>query len=181
MHTIGSFLLYLLKYLVGIIMLSFFIKNKKNKGFTLVELLVVIAIVGFLASIVLGSLNVARLKSRDAKRKLDIKQMQNALTMYYVSNRSYPAATAFSSWASNWDNAGSGIALYNGLVGGGYMSTLPADPINKEGGTGNFLGDNTPTDLAYYYNSDGSTYVLGTNLESGGTTSNAGNYQVTQQ
>lgn len=163
-------------------MLSLFLKNKKNKGFTLIELLVVIAIIGVLASVVLASLNSARIKSRDAKRKLDLKQMQNSLTMYYTSNSAFPIGTAFSSWASNWDNGGCCINLYNGLVGGGYMNTLPADPINKEGGNGNFLGDNTPTDLAYYYYSDGSTYVLGTNLESGGgAASNAGNYQVTQQ
>lgn len=164
-------------------MLSSYIKNKKNKGFTLIELLVVIAIIGVLAAIVLGSLNVARLKSRDAKRKLDLKQMQNALTMYYVSNRAFPISPySFSSWASNWDNSGCCINLYNGLVGGGYMTKLPADPINSEGGSGNFLGDNSPTDRAYYYSSDGSTYILGTNLESGGgAASTAGNYQVTQQ
>jgi type II secretion system protein G len=164
-------------------MLSF-LKNKKNKGFTLVELLVVIAIIGVLASIVLASLNIARSKARDAKRKLDLKQTQNALTMYYVSNRAFPVGTSFSSWASDWSIPSwpPTINLYNGLVGGGYMNALPVDPINREGGIGNFLGDNAPTDQAYYYTSDGSTYVLGTNLENGGgVASNAGNYQITQQ
>ncbi len=63
----------------------------KNKGFTLIELLVVIAIIGILSSIVLASLNTARVKGRDAKRVADIKQIQTALEMYADSNNgAYP-------------------------------------------------------------------------------------------
>ena len=59
-----------------------------------------------------------------------------------------------------------------------YISTLPADPVNKEGGTGNYLGDNAPTDQGYVYDSNGTNYTLGANLEKGGTASSLGNYQV---
>ena len=62
----------------------------KNRGFTLIELLVVIAIIGILSSVVLASLNSARMKSRDARRIGDLKQLQLAAEMYYDSNNSYP-------------------------------------------------------------------------------------------
>ena len=68
--------------------------TKQNRGFTLIELLVVIAIIGILSSVVLASLNSARLKSRDARRIGDIKQLQLALEMYYDSNNGYPSSTS---------------------------------------------------------------------------------------
>lgn len=85
------------------------IHNKKQAGFTLIELLVVIAIIGLLASIVLASLNSARVKGRDARRIGDMKQMQTALELYASDNAgAYPAA--LSSLAPT------------------YISTVPSDP-----------------------------------------------------
>ncbi len=61
-------------------------KSKNTKGFTLIELLVVISIIGVLASIVLASLNSARVKARDARRIADLDQIKTALNFYYDSN-----------------------------------------------------------------------------------------------
>ncbi|MEK7073445.1 MAG: prepilin-type N-terminal cleavage/methylation domain-containing protein [Patescibacteria group bacterium] len=61
------------------------------EGFTLIELLVVIAIIGLLTTIGVVALNDARIKSRDAKRLGDLKQMSSALELYYVGANSYPA------------------------------------------------------------------------------------------
>ena len=62
----------------------------KKAGFTLIELLVVIAIIGILSSVVLASLNSARLKARDARRVADLKQIQVALELYNDANSKYP-------------------------------------------------------------------------------------------
>lgn len=51
-----------------------------------------IAIIGILASIVLASLNSARIKSRDARRISDIKQIQLALELYYNDYLEYPTS-----------------------------------------------------------------------------------------
>jgi prepilin-type N-terminal cleavage/methylation domain-containing protein len=63
--------------------------SKKNKGFTLIELLVVIAIIGTLASVVLASLNTARVKARDAARATQVKQLKTAMEFYYDDNNQY--------------------------------------------------------------------------------------------
>ncbi len=56
-------------------------KTSYNKGFTLVELLVVIAIIGVLSSVVVVSLNSARVKARDAKRLSDARNMATVLSI----------------------------------------------------------------------------------------------------
>lgn len=58
----------------------------------IVVIFVGIAIIGILASIVLASLNSARIKSRDARRISDIKQIQLALGLYYNDYLEYPTS-----------------------------------------------------------------------------------------
>lgn len=61
-----------------------------KKGFTLLELVVAVAIIGVLASAVYlnvrGSINA----SRDARRKLDLKTAQTAISLYYAKYGSLP-------------------------------------------------------------------------------------------
>ncbi len=104
-------------------------------GFTLIELLVVIAIIGILSSVVLASLNSARVKGRDARRISDVKQIQLALELYYDNNQSYPAS------AYALGNASTSLAA---LVAGNFISSIPADPTN----TGNYVYSYGSADLA---------------------------------
>lgn len=85
----------------------------KKKGFTLIELLVVIAIIGILASVVLASLNSARVKARDTKRVTDLRTIQLALEVYYDANNEYP------------DTIGE-------LVGSSGGQSLPSEPKDPQ-------------------------------------------------
>jgi prepilin-type N-terminal cleavage/methylation domain-containing protein len=62
------------------------------KGFTLIELLVVISIIGVLSSIILASLQSARLAARDAALLSDVHQFEIAMTSYNLDHNDYPVA-----------------------------------------------------------------------------------------
>ena len=65
------------------------------RGFTLIELLVVIGIIAILVVTVILYLNVARKKSRDARRKLDLKNVGQAVEFYSDNNNNnYPDSLA---------------------------------------------------------------------------------------
>lgn len=116
-----------------------FFSKKAKQGFTLIELLVVIAIIGILSSVVLASLNSARVKARDARRVADIKQLQVALELYYDANGAYPAALA-------------------DLVGSSGGASLPAVPKDPSSGAA----------YAYAYKTVSSVvtaYAIGASLE----------------
>lgn len=98
---------------------------KKQQGFTLIELLVVIAIIGLLSTLAIVALGNARMKSRDAKRVSDIKQIQTALELYYNDANSYPV------------NLGPSIVT-NGIT---YMAIVPTNPSPASDG-GCALGTN---------------------------------------
>lgn len=119
---------------------------KKQRGFTLIELLVVIAIIGLLSTLAVVSLNNARLKSRDARRVSDIKQIQTALELYYNDVNAYPA-----SLTSGTPIAASGVT---------YMAIVPANPTPSN--DGNCAAGNIYTYVAGVSNTTYTlTYCLG--------------------
>ncbi|MFA5136909.1 MAG: prepilin-type N-terminal cleavage/methylation domain-containing protein [Patescibacteria group bacterium] len=66
---------------------------KKNikKGFTLLEMLIVLGIIAVIITIASVSYSTAQKKSRDSRRKSDLKVVQNAMEQYYsVCGFSYP-------------------------------------------------------------------------------------------
>ncbi|OGF01781.1 MAG: hypothetical protein A3G07_01645 [Candidatus Doudnabacteria bacterium RIFCSPLOWO2_12_FULL_47_12] len=101
---------------------------RRAHAFTLVELLVVISVIGLLASVILVSLNSARAKARDAKRKSDLRQMVNALELYFNVNDRYPGyndlgtSSGAISCEGNWNTLQTALSL--------YMNSLPRDPQN---------------------------------------------------
>ncbi|MFM2414330.1 MAG: protein ral secretion pathway protein [Candidatus Parcubacteria bacterium] len=97
----------------------------KQKGFTLIELLVVIAIIGILSSVVLASMNSARKKSRDARRRQDLKSVQVALEIHFDKFAAYPtSATANTAYTLT---TGTGSATGT-VLDTTAMSTVPTEP-----------------------------------------------------
>lgn len=96
-----------------------------KKGFTLIELLVVISIISLLSSVVLSSLNSARIKARDVRRMQDLGQIRRALELYYDDNGRYPVVTGWV-YSTDWGVLQTALAP--------YMPKMPVDPLNTTGG-----------------------------------------------
>ena len=114
------------------------------RAFTLIELLVVISIIGVLSSVVLTSLNSARIKSRDARRVSEIRQIQYALELYYDANGKYPTCL--------FAGGSCGTTVLNGSA---YMKSVPKDPRSGLQYTYAAIGSGTNC----------SSYHLGTSME----------------
>ncbi|MBI2633943.1 MAG: type II secretion system protein [Parcubacteria group bacterium] len=100
--------------------------NKKGeKGFTLIELLLVITILALISAAVLVGLGGVRSRGRDTRRIVDLRQVQNALEIYFDKNRQYPVTNSGSP-SGRWNEMGS-IVLSAGIG----VSSLPKDPLNR--------------------------------------------------
>jgi prepilin-type N-terminal cleavage/methylation domain-containing protein len=65
----------------------------KQKGFTLIEILVVIGLIAILMSLAVLSYSTTQKNARDARRKGDMKTIQNAFEQYYSDNAGkYPTS-----------------------------------------------------------------------------------------
>ena len=89
----------------------------RKRGFTLIELLVVIGIIGILSSIVLVSVNSARMKARDARRMSNLREIRTALYLYYEKKGNWIDT------GSGCGSGGTGIGWFN-YTGGAYTKSI---------------------------------------------------------
>ena len=119
-----------------------------NKGFTLIELLVVISIIGLLSGAGIVALNSARAKSRDARRAADMKQIANALQLYYNAHGAYPPVNPAAQGVGGWE-----VSYNNGFLANlSEFITNPKDPTNKLEQGFSFFGAKAGSYFYAYYN-----------------------------
>lgn len=129
--------------------------RKKSRGFTLMELLVVMVLLGILVALGLTNFRGSQAKSRDSRRKSELRQIALTMETYFNDKGKYPDDDGAGhimacapddvtkcDWGTEWKDS-------KGTV---YMIMLPADP-------GNYV---------YYYDALGATngsYQLYARLE----------------
>lgn len=133
-------------------------RSKPRSGFTLIEMLIVIAIISILSSVILVGLGPARTASRDTRRIADLREVQNALEIFYNRCTHYPASPTPAPPPPQSCPAGPKGPVT--IAWSDLQSVL----------TGSNLGvDNVPNDPTagsdYFYGTNGSGYILGAALE----------------
>lgn len=112
------------------------------KGFTLVELLVVMAILGVLVTLIGTSFRSTQIRGRDVQRKSDLKQIANALELFFNDYGYYPEADeegrimacpyekGVGGVSCNWD-IGEFVDMYPGTASPRtiYLKRFPVDPV----------------------------------------------------
>jgi general secretion pathway protein G len=101
------------------------IRQRLERGFTLVEIMVVVVIIGILGALVVPKLLGRTGESRVVAAKVDIASLMQALKLYKLDNQRYP--TAEQGLQALTTKPTSGPAA-NGWKTGGYIDKLPKDP-----------------------------------------------------
>ena len=89
---------------------------ERTRGFTLLELIVVMTLIGLLVGIALPAYRNATQRAKEATLREDLHRMREAIDEYQTDKGEYPPAL-------------------EDLVLGGYLRTLPADPITGSDAT----------------------------------------------
>lgn len=151
-------------------------------GFTLMELIISMAILAIVTGSILGTYTNSQKKARDARRKSDLKQLQNALEAFANDHRGlYPSADSgkVSACPAPADRGLSGTSCVWGTgsflmtSGATYMQQMVTDPRTTVNYYYQVSTDNTKYQIyACLENSEDSSYNEYTDITCTGCTSN---------
>ena len=119
--------------------------NRKLRGFTLIELLVTIILIGMLATLTAVLLKNAPRKARDSVRLSDIKEIRQALELYYLDHNAYPNGGFLAGTYDSTSNGDWSDTFKNALLP--YTKNLPINPT-KTNDSGYFYAYWNPVDNA---------------------------------
>lgn len=129
-----------------------------KKAFTLVELLVAMAIIAILLGLSVVGITIVQQNARDTQRRSTVNSIEIALNGQIAGGTALPSAFTV---AANAGNTTSAV----------YVS--PTTTITLSGsmvrGASPFTNATSATQTNYCYGMSGSIYVVGVNLEGGGT------------
>lgn len=133
--------------------------HMSSRGFTILELLVVIAIIGTLSSVVMASVNNARVRAYDAKVKAQLSNIRTAAEMYYNTNLNYGTATL----AGTYTNANGYSTGGNSCATGQLTSMFASSELAELSKSANYpVGENTVICV-----SNGTSFAVSDNLSPG--------------
>lgn len=124
--------------------------RRNPSGFTLIELLVVISIISLLSSIVLTSVNSARSKARNAREKVDVKQIITGLELarsnspqdrYPLSGANGATWSCLKASGNCWRGGYSAMPADQLALLQSYLPTVPQIAVNTSGGASCYAYD----------------------------------------
>jgi general secretion pathway protein G len=103
-------------------------RPRRDHGFTLIELMIVMAIIGILAAIAVPAFTAQVQHAREAVLRTDLQTMREAIDSYTVDKEKAPQSL-------------------DDLVQGGYLKSIPIDPITHRSDTWITDQSDTLTDI----------------------------------